>query len=321
MRGLLVAGILMIACAQAQVKGSSDSPVPLAWLATGLGDPDAAEIPELISEVRRVGLGFDLGEPELAAILKAAADGKRNSDDVAKLVMVCLNACEKCRARAIAPLTKADLKTLLKWGFSPDAIWDEARIRTVPDMEISKATADELRETGALDDLIARLLPDDKMPTAPPEGEYRTLALRNSETYNANAPKGWLKVTADLPANSQNEFVFKHSALFARAVKGEEATVDLENSAFNRPTPRNTEKVYVELEDQFLDNLDQKSGLRRGAAKVKFSVEYLAADPDGRNAFQIQIMNMDKNPQRCSFSFGWKVRTTPKPPANSAKQQ
>jgi hypothetical protein len=181
-------------------------------------------------------------------------------------------------------------------------------------LEVSAASAAELRKFGAKDNLITLLMPDDKMTPHPPEGDFKPIALRRAEGYSPTALKGWVKITADFPAKSQSEFVFKHNALFVHAISGEEPGVDLNASSFNKPGPRNTSVDFVDFQVS-ADNIDQKS------AAVKTTAKYIPADadPDGRNAFQIQVANKLNKPQRCAVYLEWTVRTASKTATSGTK--
>jgi hypothetical protein len=307
----------LVSCGYGFAQESAPPPVALEQMTTLLANQDFAEVPEVEGLIRKRGIAFDLDRQQLGKILEAALKGNRNPDEVAALILTSLSVCQQCRARAIGPMEKEELKTLIKWGFLPVSILEEARVRGVKDIEVTKATADELRAAGAKDDLINFLLPDDIMPTIPPEGDYKIVPLRRAVTYNLAAPQGLLWITVDLPAKSRSEFVFKHNALFARAIQGESPTVDLDYSSFNKPTPRDTEFIDKK------SNLDppNKSGLLSRSKQVEPLVEYLPADadPDRRNAFRIQFTNKENGPQRYSFRLTWQAGATPKTPGTPPK--
>jgi len=299
---------------------SPDGPMKFSDLTKALANPDYVEVNELTELIKIRGIGFELSEQYLGLILSNSIKGGRDPDQVAALILASMQACQECRARAIAPMTKDGLKQLISWGFSPSAILEEARVRGVADIEVSAAAAAELRTFGARDDLINLLMPDDKMPTKAPEGDFKPIALRRAEGYTPTALKGWLKITTDFPARSQSEFVFKHNALFVRTTSGEDPIVDLDASSFNKPGPRNTSVELVDFQVT-ADNLDQKTGLFGGSAAIKPSAEYISADsdPDGRNAFRIHVGNKLNKPQRCVIYLEWTVRTTPKSPPPNTK--
>ena len=254
------------------------------------------EVKDLTGKVQTNGIEFDLNNKTLAEILAAATKGNADPIQVAELINACLRACQDCRARLLAPMTVDELKTLINWGFAPN-------------LEISEGAANLLRKAGANEELISLLIPDDKLPTFPLAG-YQTMALQHAEEYDANATEGWLKVTIELPGNSQSEFIFKHTGLFVRATRGDVAK-DL-GCYFNKPAPRSTDATTIEQRTD-LAEVDKKTGIL-GARKHKLTVEasYLAADPDGRNAFKIVVVNKDATSQQCSFKLSWHVLTKPK---------
>jgi hypothetical protein len=305
------------------VFGQSESqapPVSFSVAIEGLADPDLLpDLNLLINEIKSRGIGFDF-ESELPSILSNAIKGRRQPEQIAALISACYRVCQECRARAIAPLTKEELKTLMKWGFSPNAVLEEARVRGVASMEISKATADDLLAAGATEELVNLLLPDDRRPTQPPGGDYKAVLIRHAESYSTTAPKGYVKITADFPAQSASEFIFKHNALFVRAIKGDAPSINLDASAFNTPGPRNTPQDLVEF-DADIDYLDQKTGRFRGAQASRPAVSFIAADadPEGRNAFRIQMTNKLNRPQRYAITLTWQLRTIPKEAAPGTK--
>src|SRR5258708_22964661 len=210
---------------------AAKKPMALDDLIEFLAASDIVKVSELTKVVQDNGISFDMGDQQLGTVLAAADTGQRDPNEVAVLINACFQACQNCRARSIAPLTKEELRTLITWGFEPDAIFKEAKARGVKDVEISEASAKELKELGVKDDLIALLVPDDKLPAIPLEG-YKAVLL-NPERYDPAAPEGSLKVTTEIPPRGQSEFVFKHTALFVRAVNGAEPKVL--SSYFNKP--------------------------------------------------------------------------------------
>jgi hypothetical protein len=303
MRIALVILLFRIAVGQSQTP---DPPVGLSDLTQGLANPNLVDVPELTGVVKARGVKFDLTANELASLLAAATKGNRDPAEVSALILACMEICQECRARTLAPMTKQELIGLLHRGFSSAAVLREVRVRGVSDIAISKASAEELRGVGAQEDLVGFLIPEDRIPVSLPEGGFKAFPLKRAEQYNAAAPEGWLKITAELSPSSQNEFVFKHNALFARATKGEDPAD--QGSEFNKPAPANLAVGMVEW-DTTLEEVDQNHVVR-GVAKVKPAIEFLPAteDPDGRNAFRIQIVNREKKAQRYSFWLRWRVR-------------
>jgi hypothetical protein len=295
---------LPLAAGLGQTK-QQNPPVKLSDITQGLANPHLVDVPELTELIKARSLSFDLTGSELGSILAAATKGNRDPDQVSALVLACIQTCQECRARLLSPMTKQELTALLRWGFRPAEILQEARVRGVQNIEISKASVEELRAAGAQDELISLLLPDDRMPVSAPGSDYTAFPLKREE-YDITAQEGWLKVTIELPASSQNELLFKHNALFARTANGTYPT-DL-GCRFNKPAPTNTAAALVEW-DSGLEELDQRN-VSRGAAKLKPVIEYLTADkdPDGRNAFRIQIANREKKVQRYSFWLRWRTR-------------
>jgi hypothetical protein len=223
-------------------------------------------------------------------------------------------------------MTAEELKNLLKSNLPRQAILQEVRARGVKDLEISEPAANMWRKAGASQELIDLLVPDDKIPALPVVG-YKPLPLKHAEEYDPAAPKGWLKAAAQMPANSQSEFIFQHNALFVRAVKGEEPSDVV--AYFNKPTPRNTAAEFVDFNPglEGATAADEKRGGLLGLRKGKTSIvapaieaSYLVATDDGRNAFRIVLTNKDMNPQQYSFYLRWQVLTTPKIAAPALKR-
>ena len=308
-------------------------PIALQKIIEGIENPDLADLPDIMGVVQLQGIDFDLGKEQLGAILAAGNKGRRNPAEMAAFIATCWNVCQKCRARILAPMSMDELLVLLKRGGDGEILLQEVKARSVKDLDISEGTANVLRAAGATERLVNLLVPDDKVPTIPLIG-YKTLELKHAEDYDPSAPVGWLKVTAQLPANSTSEFNFKHNSLFGRAVSGGEAT-NL-GSYFNKPAPR---KTGIELVD-FSSNLDggevsggdeKRAGGVFGIGKGKpkdekakdapvLEVAYLGGDADGRNSFQIRLTNKQNTPQQYSFMLRWRVLTTPKPPDPGSKK-
>jgi hypothetical protein len=311
--------MLSLVCGAAQIQ-PVDPPLDLDLLVKLIGDPkmtDArTDVPALTKEIRSRGISFDL-ENHLTQIMRAGINGKRDADQMAALVLACLQSCQDCRGRLLSPMTKKELLTLKQWRFSPDAILDEARIRGVKDIEISAIARDELLAEGFSEDLVNQLEPDDKIPIAALEG-YKALPLKRAPEYDPSAPEGWLRVTAGLPAKSQSEFMFKHNGLFAKAVRGGEPKVVSCN--FSKPAPRNTKVEFVDFSKSKwgLEVWDEKHGSRpippdgKPKSKPPMEVSYLEAEGDGRNIFRILLSNNDNSPKQYTFDFYWRVLTTPK---------
>ena len=161
------------------------------------------------------------------------------------MITAALNACQDCRARYFTPMSLEELQTLLK-RFTPEAVFREVRARGVTGLEMSVATANVLRASGAKEDLIAFLVPDDKIPTIPLVAPYKTAPLKRAQEYDPAADEGWLKISAELEPNSQTEFIFKHTALFLKTVEGAEPK-DIQ-AYFNKPAPRNKTAEFVDIE-------------------------------------------------------------------------
>jgi len=294
-------------------QSPSPGPVTLEAVRQGLANPDFIEVPLLTEQIQIRGIAFPLGAQQLGDILQAAGQGKRDPRQIASLILTCFARCQDCRAGILSPMTENELKNLIKWGFTPPAALQEARVRGVKDLEISESEAHVLHEAGASDELVRLLIPDDKVPTIPLAG-YTVLTLKRAEDYDPTAAEGWLKVTAELPPNSQSEFVFKHTGLFVRAVSGGDPT-DV-GSYFNKPAPRNTAAGLVDMRCT-LENLgDEKRIPQKGKSKTKetpvIESSYLGADSDGRQAFRIVLTNKEISARPYSFTLRWRVLTTPK---------
>lgn len=306
---------------------SPESPFDRDDLLRGLANPDFAEVTELTEAIQRRGIDFDLTNEQIGAILAAGVQGKRDPGQMAALLMTSLRACQKCRAQFIAPLSLEELLMSLKRGHDNDLLLQEVKARGVKGLDISEATANVLRAAGANEELVGFLVPDDKVKISPLIG-YKTVELKHAEDYDTTATEGWLKVTAQIPANSTSEFIFKHNSLFAQAVAGgEPANVA---AYFNKPAPRNTKIDLL----QFSGNLeggeatpgDEKRGslLDRVKGKPKdkkdappIEVAYLGADDTGRNSFQIRVANKQNTPQQSSFTLRWMILSAPNPPAGA----
>jgi hypothetical protein len=323
LRNVILGCVLLTVCAVAQTE-QAEPRVSLNVLVEGLGDPDLIEVSALTQEIQRRGIDFDLGK-QLGAILAAATKGKRDPEQVADLVMACLSACQDCRARFLAPMTSDELLARLKSGFTPASVLREVQARGVKDLDDSEAAAHMWRSKGATEELVNLLLPDDKIPSFPLVG-YTALTLKHAEEYDPGAPKGWLKITAQIPANSQNEFVFQHTALFVRAVKGAEPTDVI--AYFNKPAPRNTTVDLVDFNSGLEGGpaAEEKRGgllgLRKGKAVVAPVIEasYMVGRDDSRNAFRVVLTNKDTSPQQYSFYLRWQVLITPKVSTPAPKQ-
>jgi hypothetical protein len=308
----IVGGFLALAACVAQVQDRAPA-VSLSTLMKGLEKPDLAKVSELTESVQHQGISFDLKHQELRAILAAGIKGKRDPEQMAQLILACLDVCQDCRARFVSPMTMDELKNILNLGFAPAAVLQEARARGVKDIQISEPAANVLRAAGADEELVSLLIPDDKIPAFPIAG-YKTLTLKHAEDYDPAAHEGWLKITTELPGNSESEFIFKHNGLFERTVRGEDPK-DL-GSYFNKPAPRETTAESIAFEHE-LEGIEEKgrplSGLRkRKPPPVEGSVSYLGAGPEGRGGFRILIANKEVSSQRCSFHLRWRVKAAPK---------
>lgn len=296
-------------------------------LLTALSTPGIAEVHELRDAIQRNGLQFDLTDDVLGRILSAGIQGKRDPREMAALVTAAINACQDCRARVLTRMSAEELQTLLK-RFTPEAVFREVRARGVSGLQPSEATQNMLRAWGAKEDLISFLIPDDKIPTIPLVAPYKTALLKPAQEYDAGADEGWLKFSAELPPNSQNEFIFKHNALFVKTSQGAEPKEI--QAYFNKPAPRNKTAGYIDIECGLEtpalvcgpEVQDDKRGTwvrtvvpKTGKNKA-FLVEYsyVAPDADGRAGFQIAVANPDKTAQKYSGYLRWRVFIAPKPP-------
>jgi hypothetical protein len=310
---------------------ATDSRIVLDDLLTALSDPGIAEVSELRDAIQRNGIQFDLKDDVLGKILDAGRQGKRDPKELAALVTVALSVCQDCRARHFAPMSLEELQTLLK-RFTPEAVFREVRARGVIGLEMTGATANVLRAAGAKEDLIAFLVPDDKIPTIPLLAPYQAVPLKRAQEYDPAAQEGWLKFTAELPPGSQNEFIFKHNALFVKPVQGGEPK-DIQ-AYFNKPAPRNKTAEFIEAECGLdapatatcgQETRDEKRGILVRTAFWKNSksktpvieYSYVAPDGDGRAGFQIAVGNPEKTAQKYSVYLRWRVLDAPKPPPST----
>jgi hypothetical protein len=163
---------------------------------------------------------------------------------------------------------------------------------------------------------VNQVVPDDKIPVAPPEG-YKTLPLKRASEYDAAAPEGWLSMTVGLAANSQSEFLFKHNGLFAKAKRGGEPSIV--SCTFNKPAPRSTKAEFIDFSKNKwrLEVWDAKRGskpipLDDKKNKSLLDISYLEAEADGRNTFQVVLSNNDSTAKQYTFYFYWQVLKTPK---------
>jgi hypothetical protein len=305
---------------------TSDQRIVLDDLLTALRAPKAFEISELREAIQNNGIQFDLRDEELEQILEAGNQGKRSLKEMAVLINACLAVCQDCRSRTLSPMGLEELQTLLK-RFTPDAVFREVRARGVNGLEISEATANVLRASGAKEDLIAFLIPDDKIPTIPLQPPYKVASLKPAQEYDPAAKEGWLKITAELPPSSQSEFFFKHNALFVKPLQGDEPKEV--QAYFNKPAPRNKTAEFIDVECGLespaitcgQEVKDEKRGGLRSVlpknAKTKpalIEYSYAAPDGDGRAGFQLAVTNPEKTAQKYSVYLRWRVLDAPKPP-------
>jgi hypothetical protein len=324
-RTCLLALVLLTPVSRGQAPTAQ--PYKLPDLIEGVANPGFADIPELTDSVRRLGIDFNVGDQELGEIIDAGAKGKRNPGEMAGLIRAVLNACQDCRARYLTPLSVEELQTLLK-RFTPEAVFREVRARGVTGLEMSGATANFLRASGAREDLIAFLVPDDKIPTIPLVAPYQTVVLKRAHEYDPGAQEGWLKINMELPPGSQSEFIFKHTALFIQTTEGA-GPKDIQ-AYFSKPAPRNKTAEFIAIECG-LDSpelvcgqevLDPKRGTWVRSVQPKKSKNktplaeytYVAPDDDGRAGFRIAVSNPEKTPQKYSVNLTWRVLDAPKPP-------
>ncbi|MBZ5675105.1 MAG: hypothetical protein LAP61_12740 [Acidobacteriia bacterium] len=308
---------------------SADTRIALQDLLDALADPEVAKVPQLSDSILRNGIQFDLKDEVLGKILDAGRQGKRDPKEMATLITVALSACQDCRARYLTPMSLEELQTLLK-RFTPEAVSREVRARGVTGLEMSGATANVLRAWGAKEDLIAFLVPDDKIPTIPLQPPYQMAPLSRAQEYDPAAKEGWLRISAELAPSSQTEFFFKHNALFVKPLQGEEPKQV--QAYFNKPAPRNKTAEFIDaecgLESPAIacgqEAKDEKRGGLRSvlpkntkskAALIEYS--YAAPDGDGRAGFQITVANPEKTAQKYSVYLRWRVLDSPKPPPPS----
>ena len=305
---------------------SADTRIALQDLLDALADPEVAKVPQLSDSILRNGIQFDLKDEVLGKILEAGRQGKRDPKELAALITVTLDVCQECRARYLAPLSLEELQTLLK-RFTPEAVYREVRARGVTGLEMSAATANVLRAWGAKEDLIAFLVPDDKIPTIPLLPPYKVASMKPAQGYDPAAKEGWIKISAELAPDSQTEFFFKHNALFVKPLQGDEPKEV--QAYFNKPAPHNKTSEFIDAEcglespaiqcgQEVKD--EKKGGLRSVLPKnsktkspaIEYS--YAAPDGDGRAGFQIAVTNPEKTAQKYSVYLRWRVLDSPKPP-------
>ena len=317
---------LMVVSSAMLTAQNEDPRIILQDLLDALADPEVARVPQLSDSIQRNGIQFDLKDEVLGRILDAGRQGKRDPKEMAALITAALNVCQDCRARYLTPLSLEELQTLFK-RFTPEAVSREVRVRGVSGLEMSEATANVLRASGAKEDLIALLIPDDKIPTIPLVAPYKAVLLKRAQEYDPAAQEGWLKMSADLAPGSQSEFIFKHNALFLKSVQGAEPSGV--QAYFNKPAPRNKTAEFVDIECGLespaiacgQETKDEKRGswVRRvmpANSKNKTPVieySFVAPDGDGRAGFQIAVANPEKTTQKYSVYLRWRVLDAPKP--------
>lgn len=315
-RGGILLVVLFVGAAIAQTVAPS-SAFPIDGITDGLSDPDLITVPGLISEIERRGINFDLNAENLGKILASANMGKRDPKEVAALVLTALKTCPNCRAKTLEPITVAEIKTLQTWGFADSVISEEARIRGVKDLQITKETAAQLLFLGIKPEVVDFLVPDDRIPIGPQEG-YTPVMLKRSEAYDIGAPEGSLRVTTSLRPSTQSEFLFKHNGLFVKAVKGVEP--EELGAYFNKPTPRNTDIDKIEITSG-LEESEDKGFLGLGKKPSPIEVTKVPADGDGRTAFRITVTNREtKSYQHYSFYVRWRILNESKPASAATKQ-
>ena len=310
---------------------NADSRIVLEDLLTALSNPGIAEVHELRDAIQRNGIRFDLKDDVLGRILDAGRQGKRDSKEMAALLTAAQMVCQDCRARILTPMSAEELQTLLK-RFTPEAVLREVRARGVTGLEPSEAAANVLRASGAKEDLIDFLIPDDRIPTIPLVAPYKAVSLKRALEYDPAADEGWLKITTELPANSQTEFIFKHNALFLKAVQSAEPK-DIQ-AYFNKPAPRRKTSEFVDIECGLetpaapcgQEVRDEKRGswvrsvlpknVKNKTPLIEYS--YIAPDGDGRAGFQIAVANPEKTAQKYAVYLRWRVFDAPKPTAPSS---
>jgi hypothetical protein len=307
---------------------STDQRIVLDDLKKALADPEIAEVHELTDAIQKYGIQFDLGTEELGAILDAAAKGKRDSNETASLILTCFRVCQSCREHLLEPMSLEESLTFLKWRFAPAAIAQEVRVRGIKDLEISEGTADVLRAAGANEELVSLIVPDDKIPTIPLAGDYKPFEPKHAEDYDPSAIEGWLRVNTELPAKSQSEFVFKHNALFVKAISGDAPkTID---AYFNKPTPRNAAPELIDFvcglenppfrcdqeptEKHGLKDTVRRSGNKNNKTSVPLiKASYIPPASGDRSGFSILVANPQPEPRKYSFYLRWQVLASPKP--------
>jgi hypothetical protein len=210
----------------------------------------------------------------------------------------------------LTPMSPEELQTLLK-RFTPEAVLREVRARGVTGLEPSEAAANVLRASGAKEDLIGFLIPDDRIPTIPLVAPYRAVPLKRALEYDPAVDEGWLKISAELPANSQTEFIFKHNALFLKIVQGAEPKEI--QAYFNKPAPRRKE-VRDEKRGSWVRSV-LPGNKKSKTPLIEYS--YVAPDGDGRAGFQIAVANPEKTAQKYAVYLRWRVFDAPKPTAPS----
>jgi hypothetical protein len=292
-----------VSCA-AQAAG----PLTLKGVVDLLSQKDYVQVREIEEQVLMRGIGFNVDEGSIAQILNAGTLAAREPKEMASLVVACFRVCSNCRAQAIQPMTLGEIASLRAWGFPAGAIDREVRVRRIADLPLSRESADRLRKLGLAEDLIALLVPDDRIPVALPEG-YKAFNLRRAEEYDAAAPDGFLKVVVELRANSKCDLIFKHNSLFAKSLNGQ-PPVEL-SAIFSKPTPRPEELDSIEFHSG-LEDYKEESGGMFGMGKKKESpleAAKIPAGPDGRTSFRMTLTNSSAaRDQRFSLYIRWRVQ-------------
>jgi hypothetical protein len=322
--------LLILALAAVAGQPARDEGIALDALVKALATPEAAEVSELVETIQSNGIQSQLTDEDLGRILQAGRDGNRDPKEIAALIRVALAACQTCRARYLAPISLDELQTLLK-RFTPEAVSREVHARGVNGLQMTTGTANVLRSWGAKEDLIAFLVPDDKIPTIPMLPPYKLASIKPAQEYDPAAKEGWIKISTELAPGSQTEFFFKHNALFVKPLQGDEPKEV--QAYFNKPAPHNKTGEFIDVECGLESPAiqcgqevkeEKKGGLRLGLPKssktktATIEYSYVAPDNDGRAGFQIAVSNPDKTAQKYSVYLRWRALDAPRPPLPSS---
>ena len=257
------------------------------------------EVSEIMKMLESLGADFELSEANLSALLEAARKGDKPARDVSQLVFMLLKSCRTCRDQLWGPLTKDDILNLLKKGSSFTLAELGARGMKEPPADLNYLEA--FRRAGAKDDLIGAI--DDRVVIQPP-ADFKPLPVQKAASFSPIATEGVLTLRVEV--DGQIEVLFRHNAVFWKAIKGA-APKDL-GSTFTAFGPKADENLV----DWNVQQVQPKPGKPKKGKQPAVTGSFVS-DPSGRNGFRISITNSEKKSIEYEVQVHWKVLNTPKP--------